>query len=118
MSSQHKHVVTVFLFVLFSMGLVCSGFAASVEQIYIKECASCHGKTGKGDSPMAAKLKPTPTDFTNCELMKSRSDKDLAAIIKQGGPAVGKSPFMPSFTRKTDAQIDTLVTYLHSFCNE
>jgi mono/diheme cytochrome c family protein len=34
------------------------------EKEYLKSCASCHGRTGKGDGPVADSLKRRPTDLT------------------------------------------------------
>jgi len=38
--------------------------AADGAQMYQAYCASCHGKTGKGDGPAASALKTKPTDLT------------------------------------------------------
>ena len=38
--------------------------AADGAQMYQSYCASCHGKTGKGDGPAASALKTRPTDLT------------------------------------------------------
>jgi mono/diheme cytochrome c family protein len=34
------------------------------EREYLKSCAVCHGRTGKGDGPIAESLKRHPTDLT------------------------------------------------------
>jgi len=34
------------------------------EKEYLKSCATCHGRTGKGDGPVADSLKKRPTDLT------------------------------------------------------
>lgn len=34
------------------------------EEAYRRYCASCHGMEGKGDGPVAASLKRSPTDLT------------------------------------------------------
>jgi len=36
----------------------------SGEALYLTYCASCHGKTGTGDGPVAKALKTRPTDLT------------------------------------------------------
>jgi mono/diheme cytochrome c family protein len=41
-----------------------SGNAARGRAAYSLYCLSCHGKTGKGDGPVAATLKVPPTDLT------------------------------------------------------
>ena len=38
--------------------------AADGAQMYQAYCASCHGKTGKGDGPAASAMKSKPTDLT------------------------------------------------------
>jgi mono/diheme cytochrome c family protein len=36
----------------------------SGEVLYHRYCASCHGVAGKGDGPLAASLRKSPTDLT------------------------------------------------------
>jgi mono/diheme cytochrome c family protein len=38
--------------------------AADGKQVFTTYCATCHGKTGKGDGPAAAALKKAPADLT------------------------------------------------------
>lgn len=38
--------------------------AASGQEMYVNYCASCHGKSAKGDGPAAKALKVPPTDLT------------------------------------------------------
>src|ERR1700757_3643779 len=38
--------------------------ATAGQETFLKYCASCHGKTGKGDGPAAFVLKPSPPDLT------------------------------------------------------
>jgi mono/diheme cytochrome c family protein len=40
------------------------GDAAAGEVIYLRYCAACHGRTMKGDGPVATGLKNPPTDLT------------------------------------------------------
>lgn len=37
---------------------------SSGEEMYVAYCASCHGKTAKGNGPAAPALKKAPTDLT------------------------------------------------------
>lgn len=37
---------------------------ASGAEMYVNYCATCHGKTGKGDGPAASALKVAPPDLT------------------------------------------------------
>lgn len=59
-------------------------------------CATCHGKTGRGDGPASAALAAgLLRDYSNLAWQKSVSDEYLAVVIVKGGAAVGKSPMMP-----------------------
>ena len=52
--------------------LVCTAPAWAVspqateagKRLYLKYCATCHGRDAKGDGPLAATLKTKPTDLT------------------------------------------------------
>ena len=54
------------------------------EALYQSECASCHGATGNGRGPNAAKLNPPPIDFTDRERASQRSTFALQQVISQG----------------------------------
>ncbi len=111
-------VCTIFLCIAFILGSVISlAHAAPGEQIYNTYCANCHGAKGKGDGPAGASLNPKPANFTDCKVMKSRSDNDLVTIVKKGGAAVGRSPLMmPWGTQLSDGQIKEVVSYIRRFC--
>jgi mono/diheme cytochrome c family protein len=52
---------------LLSVGSADVAYAQAAEfgqSEYVKSCASCHGRTGKGDGPVAKSLKTAPTDLT------------------------------------------------------
>lgn len=38
------------------------------KSVYLDNCASCHGATGKGDGPMKAYLVKAPSDLTTITL--------------------------------------------------
>ena len=63
----------------------------SVAETYTKQCAACHGPTGKGDGPAAVAFNPRPADFTNPELFKARTDAELVKSITEG--VRGMPPF-------------------------
>lgn len=60
-------------------------------------CAPCHGMQGGGDGPAAAALTPRPAAFADPEFWQTRDRDHIINVITNGGPAVGKSPLMPSF---------------------
>jgi mono/diheme cytochrome c family protein len=89
-------VVGLMVFMVFCITPAAeAGDAAKGQEIFTKTCASCHGKTGKGDGPAAAALNPKPKNLSDKAYMEKLGDEYLANIIKKGGAAVGKSPLMP-----------------------
>ena len=99
---------------MFSL-LVTLSFAADVDAgktAYTTSCASCHGEKGDGKGPVGAALTPAPADFTTLD----RTDEVLTKAIKEGGPAVGKSPMMAPFGgAMSDEDIANVVAYIKTF---
>lgn len=58
-------------------------------------CVHCHGWTGKGDGPTAAKLDPRPRNLTNGKYANYITNLDLFQVIKGGGAARNLSEAMP-----------------------
>lgn len=54
------------------------------EALYQSQCSSCHGVSGDGRGPDAAKLDPPPIDFTDRERARQRSTFALQQVISQG----------------------------------
>lgn len=63
------------------------------EELYMKHCKSCHGKTGLGDGTKAAELDTPSGDFTTEEF---QSQTDGALYYKT---TIGRDD-MPSFKKK------------------
>ena len=82
---------------------------------YDANCVGCHGATGKGDGAAAAALNPKPQDHTDGKIMNALTDKYLFDIIKDGGAAMKKAPFMPASNKKlSDQEIWDVVAYIRS----
>ncbi len=91
------------------------GNVAKGKGLFEKNCASCHGASGKGDSPAAAALNPKPKDLTDKTFMAGLKDEQLINTIKKGGGAVGKSPLMPPFgAALKDPDVQDVVAFLRS----
>ncbi|RIL00867.1 MAG: hypothetical protein DCC71_18340 [Proteobacteria bacterium] len=89
--------------------------AARGAALYATNCASCHGPGGDGDGPASAALEPKPAKHSDGAYMNALSNEHLFKVIKEGGPAVGKSPLMaPWGGTLTDAQIWDLVAFTRS----
>ena len=56
---------------------------AKGKAVYVKECASCHGDTGKGDGPAAKGLEKKPGDLASTKTL-GQSDGALFWKITEG----------------------------------
>jgi Tol biopolymer transport system component/mono/diheme cytochrome c family protein len=82
------------------------------QKLYLANCATCHGTSGKGDGPVAAGLSPRPIDFTQHMLPGRHTDGQISLWIASGIPGTS----MPAWGQRfTEAQIWQLVTYLRTF---
>jgi mono/diheme cytochrome c family protein len=81
------------------------------QVLYASSCAACHGSKGDGKGPAAVALRPKPTDFTRAAWWVDRTDATIAASIRAGSPGTAMSPF-PALT---DAEVNDLVAFLHTF---
>lgn len=83
---------------------------AEGKTLWVKHCQSCHGKSGMGDGPKAAKLKTEAGDFSK-STTQSQSDGSLFYKTAQGRDD------MPGFKKKMpDAdEIWSIINYLRTF---
>lgn len=79
------------------------------EELYMKHCKSCHGKTGLGDGTKAAELDTPSGDFTTEEF---HSQTDGALYYKT---TIGRDD-MPSFKKKLAEDEDrwSVVSYIRT----
>jgi mono/diheme cytochrome c family protein len=85
------------------------------QQVFSTNCASCHGDFGEGGANPAR-----PGDIiapiSTAEYLKTRDDATLRAIIAQGQPNFGMSPFGSSFGGPLDDdEIDAVVAFIRSW---
>jgi len=100
---------------LFSTSVRADDAAAN----YKESCSGCHGDTGKGDGPKAAKLSVKVGDLTDCAKMSKVTDDVLFKVVKEGGPAANLNKAMQGFSDAyEDPEIKALVTYIRSFCKK
>lgn len=82
---------------------------AEGKTIYTKNCASCHGASGKGDGPKAANMDPRPADLSSADVV-AQSDAALYRRI-----TAGRKP-MPSFEKLlSDEQRWRALSYIRTF---
>ena len=85
---------------------------AAGEKIYLKRCAACHGKTGKGDGPDAADLGIHPAKLSD-PAIQTQTDSELFWKI-----TVGKKP-MPNYgSRLSPTDRWNVVNYLRSLARK
>ena len=97
------------------------GNAATGMALYVSaECATCHGATGKGDGPKAARMREKPTDWTAADGggLKGLNDDKLFEVIANGGGAIGKSRSMPAAADLSDAQVWDLVAHVKALAKK
>jgi mono/diheme cytochrome c family protein len=82
----------------------------AVRDLYMENCAQCHGATGKGDGPEATMYDPLPADLSNRPFNAGLTDGEIFYQISEG-----KKP-MPAFKRRfTEDQRWQLVFLVRSF---
>ncbi len=93
---------------------VGAGNAEAGGKLYQTRCAPCHGPDGKAATPTAQALNPKPRDHTDGAYMNQLAHEHLVKVIKNGGPAVGKSPIMPPNPDLNDQQIDDIIAFVRT----
>jgi mono/diheme cytochrome c family protein len=95
--------------------------AADPEQgdaLYQMYCAACHGARGAGDGPAGMALDPRPASHADGSYMNNLSNEHLFTVIKEGGPAVGKSPLMaPWGGSLSDEQVWDVVAFVRTLAD-
>lgn len=82
----------------------------AARDLYLDNCAQCHGEKGKGDGPEATMYDPLPADLSNSKFNSGLTDGEIFYQISEG-----RKP-MPSFKlRFTEEQRWQLVLLVRSF---
>lgn len=81
---------------------------AAGKIVYLGNCLSCHGKSGKGDGPAAAALTTSPGDLSNSKMWQL---SDGAAFWKI---TEGRAPMTTFKTLLTDEQRWQVVSYMRT----
>ena len=91
-----------------------SGVEAGAR-LYAENCADCHGPFGEG-GPNPSRADDVIAPIGSAEYLKTRDDATLRAIITQGQPDFGMSPFgAANGGPLADEDIDAIVTYLRGW---
>jgi mono/diheme cytochrome c family protein len=85
------------------------------RDVYLRQCAGCHGVSGDGQGPAAAYLNPPPRDyrlgkfkFTSTPRGTKPRREDLARIIRRGA----KGTSMPTFRFMSEEDLEAVIDYV------
>src|SRR6478672_2443003 len=84
---------------------------AAGKQLYDKQCAGCHGDTGKGDGSMGEELNPKPANLTDADWKHGSSDGEIFTVIRDGVKSTGMKPYARKLTTH---QLWDVVNYVRS----
>jgi len=82
------------------------------QELFASSCSPCHGAFGEG-GPNPARAGDIIAPISTAEYLKTRDDFTLRAVIAQGQPNFGMSPFGLNYGGPLDEnEIDAIVAYL------
>lgn len=82
-------------------------------QVYLEDCAACHGPKGYGDGPAAQQLSPPPANLTWLAHSRMFGEQYAYWTVAEGGRPVGSA--MPAFKGNLSQQdIWAVVSYLRN----
>ena len=84
---------------------------AAGQAVYQKQCAGCHGDTGKGDGTMGEELTPKPSNLADADWKHGATDGEILTVIRDGVKATGMKPFA---RKMTTHQLWDVVNYVRS----
>ena len=107
-----KYKLTLIFGVAFAAMVACS-YGAPAKKNWDQHCAVCHGKDGKGQTPMGKRF--GVKDYTSAKAQTEFKDEEAFKAIKDGIEKEGKKR-MPAFGSKlSDDDIHALVKYIREF---
>jgi mono/diheme cytochrome c family protein len=85
------------------------------QDLFAKNCSVCHGDFGEG-GPNPTRPDDIIAPISSSEFLETRDDATLRAIISQGQPDIGMSPFGTAYGGPlSDEEIDALVDFIRSW---
>jgi mono/diheme cytochrome c family protein len=85
------------------------------QRLFAQYCSTCHGDLGEG-GPNPARQGDIIAPISSREYLQTRDDATLRAVIAQGQPNFGMSPFGTAFGGPLDDEdIDAIVAYMRSW---
>jgi mono/diheme cytochrome c family protein len=87
-----------------------AGSAAKGKTLFMTNCASCHGTTGKGDGDRAASLNPKPRNYTNEKFKFGDDIHSIYETLQKGSPGTS----MPSFGLLPKDEVMAMAHYVRT----
>ena len=87
--------------------------SADVAAVYKKNCASCHGSDGSGNTKMGKKS--GARDYRDAKVQGSFSDSEAASAIKDGVKKDGKEKMKSYSSKVSSSDVKELVKYIRAF---
>jgi mono/diheme cytochrome c family protein len=85
----------------------------AARDLYLENCANCHGDKGRGDGPESKMHDPLPADLSNYEFNSKLTDGEIFYQISEG-----RKP-MPAYKRRlTEEQRWELVMLVRAFAGK
>ena len=84
---------------------------AAGQALYQKQCAGCHGDTGKGDGTMGADLNPRPANLADADWKHGSTDGEIFTVIRDGVKSSGMKAYRAKLTTH---QLWDVVNYVRS----
>jgi glucose/arabinose dehydrogenase/mono/diheme cytochrome c family protein len=92
------------------------GAAPRGRQAFEDLCSRCHGADGSANTPEARAFTPPPRNLQDPAWHARVSDDEIAAVIRDGGPARGMSGSMPGWSSVlSEREIRELVRVIRAF---
>lgn len=86
---------------------------ANVTANWAKNCVSCHGKDGRGQTIMGKKV--GARDYTDPKVQESFTDEEAFKIIKEGLTKGGKEIKKGFADKLSDEEIKALIAHVRKF---
>jgi mono/diheme cytochrome c family protein len=86
------------------------------KELFEQRCSSCHGMTGMGDGPVAAAFPADqrPRNLSQAAFKFAITDAKMKELLQKGGSGVGLSVLMPPQPDLNDADIQSIIDFVHS----